>query len=67
MKSYFCNPYHSWEKGLVEHVNELIRRWFPKGTNFDRISNRKIQEVENRVNNRPMKVLEFETPSQKRI
>ena len=67
MQSYFCKPYHSWEKGMVEHVNELIRRHFPKGTNFDRISKKKIQEVENWVNNRPMKVLEFKTPAQKRI
>ena len=52
---------------MVEHVNELIRRHFPKGTNFDRISKKKIQEVENWVNNRPMKVLEFKTPAQKRI
>jgi len=67
MQSYFCNPYHSWEKGLVEHINELIRRHFPKGTNFDRITRKQIQEVENWVNNRPMKVLGFETPAQKRI
>lgn len=66
-ESYFCNPYHSWEKGLVEHVNELIRRWFKKGTNFDRISKKKIQEVEDWVNTRPMKVLEFKTPAQRRI
>lgn len=67
IQSYFCKPYHSWEKGMVEHINELIRRWFPKGTNFDRISKKKIQEVENWVNNRPMQVLEFKTPAQKRF
>jgi transposase, IS30 family len=66
MQSYFCKPYHSWEKGMVEHVNELIRRWFSKGTNFDRISKKKIQEVEDWINTRPMKVLEFKTPTQKR-
>jgi len=64
MESYFCKPYHSWEKGLVEHINELIRRWFPKGTDFDRISNKKIQEVEDWVNNRPMKILEYKSPNQ---
>ena len=51
----------------MEHVNELIRRWFPKGTDFDRISRKKIQEVEDWVNNRPMQVLEFKTPAQKRF
>jgi transposase, IS30 family len=64
MKSYFCKPYHSWEKGLVEHVNELIRRWFPKKTDFDTITRKQIQEVEDWVNNRPMKVLEFKSPNQ---
>ena len=47
---------------MVEHVSELIRRWFPKGTNFDRITRKKIQEVEDWVNKRPMQVLEFKTP-----
>jgi len=51
----------------VEHINELIRRWFPKGINFDRISNKKIQEVENWINDRPMKALKFEAPTQKRF
>ena len=38
IKSYFCKPYHSWEKGTVENINGLIRRFFPKGTNFDNVS-----------------------------
>jgi transposase, IS30 family len=64
-KSYFCKPYHSWEKGTVENINGLIRRFFPKGTNFDTISRRKIEYVENWINNRPMKVLNFKTPNEK--
>lgn len=63
-KSYFCKPYHSWEKGIVENINRLIRRWFPKGTNFDRITEKAIQFMENRINSRPMKVLGFKTPSE---
>ena len=39
IKSYFCNPYHSWEKGTVENTNELIRRYFPKKTDFATITN----------------------------
>jgi len=65
--SYFCKPYHSWEKGTVENINGLIRRFFPKGTNFDTISNRKIKYVENWINNRPMKVLNFMSPNEKHI
>lgn len=65
MKSYFCKPYHSWEKGTVENINGLIRRFFPKGTNFDKIKNEQIKYVEDWINNRPMKVLGFKTPNEK--
>jgi IS30 family transposase len=65
MKSYFCKPYHSWEKGTVENINGLIRRFFPKGTNFDTIKHHEIKYVEDWINNRPMKVLGFKTPNEK--
>ena len=45
-KSYFCKPYHSWEKGTVENINGLIRRFFSKGTDFDTISEEQIAYVE---------------------
>lgn len=64
-KSYFCKPYHSWEKGTVENINGLIRRFFPKGTDFDNISEEEIKRVENWINNRPMKVLNYMTPNEK--
>ena len=60
--SFFCEPYHSWEKGTVENRNGVIRRPFPKKTNFDTISDEDIQKVENSINNRPMKCLNFKTP-----
>lgn len=65
IKSFFCNPYHSWEKGTVENINGLIRRFFPKGTDFDTITDEQIQYVENWINNRPMKVLDWKTPLEK--
>ena len=65
ISSYFCKPYHSWEKGTVENINGLIRRFFPKGTNFDKVSIKEIKYVENWINNRPMKVLGFKTPNEK--
>ncbi len=65
MQSYFCKPYHAWEKGTVENINGLIRRFFPKGTNFDNITDEQIQYVENWINNRPMKILGFKSPNEK--
>ncbi len=62
VKSFFCKAYHSWEKGTVENINGLIRRFFPKGTDFDKITDEKIQYVEDWINNRPMKCLQFKTP-----
>ena len=64
IKSYFCKPYHSWEKGTVENINGLIRRFFPKGTDFDTISEEQIAYVEDWINNRPMKILNYMTPKQ---
>lgn len=65
IKSYFCKPYHSWEKGSVENINGLIRRFFPKGTDFGKISIKQIKYVENWINNRPMKVLNYLTPNER--
>ena len=63
-KSYFCKPYHSWEKGTVENINGLIRRFFPKRTDFDTITDKEILYVQNWINSRPMKVLNYKTPSE---
>lgn len=65
--SYFCKPYHAWEKGTVENINGLIRRFFPKGTNFDNITDEDIIKMENWINNLPMKVLGFKTPNEMAI
>jgi IS30 family transposase len=62
VKTYFCNPYHSWEKGGVENGIGLIRRYFPKKTDFSLISDKEIINVEERLNNRPRKTLGFLTP-----
>ena len=61
-KSFFCEPYHSWEKGTVEQRNGLIRRFFPKGTDFEKVSNSEINRVEKLLNNRPLKCLNYQTP-----
>ena len=61
-KSYFCFTYHSWEKGSVEQVNGLIRRYIPKRTDISKISDDRIMEIENLLNNRPRKCLNYRTP-----
>ena len=60
---YFTHPYSSWEKGTNENTNGLIRQYFPKGTDFNSISEDMIKLVENKLNNRPRKCLNFKRPS----
>lgn len=59
---YFCHPYSSWERGLSEYTNGLIRQYFPKGSSFTDIIPERIQEVENKLNHRPRKTLGWRTP-----
>jgi len=61
---YFAHPYSSWERGTNENTNGLIRRFFPKGTNFNEIDERRLKEVQNKLNNRPRKVLGYRTPKE---
>jgi len=61
-KIFFAKPYHSWERGLNENTNGLVRQYFPKKISFDNISEAAIQEVENKLNNRPRKCLGYRTP-----
>ena len=62
--SYFCKPYHSWEKGAVENMNGLIRCYIPKKTNLDTVTEEQLKIIENQLNNRPRKCLGFRTPNQ---
>lgn len=59
---YFATPYHSWERGLNEHTNGLVRQYFPKKSNLTHYSDNEIQYVEDQLNNRPRKVLGYRTP-----
>ena len=59
---YFATPYRSWERGLNEHTNGLVRQYCPKGTNLNDYSEDDIQYVEDQLNNRPRKVLHYRTP-----
>jgi transposase, IS30 family len=59
---FFAFPYHSWERGLNENTNGLIRQYIPKKTDFKNYSNEYVLEVQNKLNNRPRKTLNFLTP-----
>jgi len=61
---YFCHPYSSWERGLNEYTNGLVRQYIPKGTSFENITPQYIQMIEDRLNNRPRKSLGWKTPNE---
>lgn len=62
--SYFAHPYHSWERGLNENTNGLIRQYAPKGTSFDDMTSEIVKGIMDKLNNRPRKCLDFRTPNQ---
>jgi IS30 family transposase len=62
LSCYFARPYHSWERGLNEHTNGLVRQYCPKGSNLTQYSEEYIIFVENELNNCPRKVLAYRTP-----
>ena len=63
MDIYFAHPYSPWEKGTNENTNGLIRRYFPKKTDFNNITEQQLMQAQNRLNNRPRKVLKYKTPA----
>lgn len=66
-QSYFCKPYHSWEKGGVENYNGLVRQYLPKGTSFTDLTAERIKEIEEEINLRPRKILDIKSPSELEI
>ena len=61
---YYCHSYSAWEKGSVENHNRMIRRFFPKGTNFDEVSPAEVQRVQDWMNRYPRRVLGWQTPDE---
>ena len=59
---YFAAPYHPWERGTNENTNGLLREYFPKGYDFNRLSEEDLQAVVNQLNQRPRKCLSYRTP-----
>ena len=59
---YFAHPYSSWERGLNENTNGLLRQYFPKGQELTAVAREEIEHVADRLNHRPRKTLGFRTP-----
>lgn len=62
MKVYFANPMSPWERGTNENTNGLLRQFFPKGTDFSKLTRRQIKRVQHLMNERPRKVLDWRSP-----
>jgi len=62
--TYFCHPYHSWEKGSVENAFSLIREYIPKKKNLANYSQEEIDAIVDTINNTPWKCLSFRTPKE---
>jgi len=59
---YFAKPYHSWQRGSNENLNRLIRQYFPKGTDFQKVAPEYVNFVENQINDRPRKRYRYLSP-----
>lgn len=62
--TFHCDPYSSWQKGGVENVNGLVRQYIPKGAKIEAYTDKQIKEIEDKLNNRPRKNLNYKTPNQ---
>jgi IS30 family transposase len=63
-KFFFTHPYASWEKGLIENTNKLIRQYIPKQANLNNFSEQQIREIQYKLNNRPREKLKFYSPKE---
>ena len=64
IKVYFADAYCSWQRGSNEQTNGLLRRFFPKGTDFTLLTDRQLQEAVDNINHRPTKILNYRTPAE---
>jgi IS30 family transposase len=64
LEVYFALPHHPWQRGTNENTNGLLRQFFPKGTDFSRISHQEVARVETLLNERPRRRLRYRTPAE---
>lgn len=64
MRTFFADPYSSWQRGTNENTNGLLRRYFPKGTDFTTVTDEELQAVVDELNDRPRKCLNYATPNE---
>jgi IS30 family transposase len=64
MQVYFCDPHSPWQRGSNENTNGLLRQYFPKGEDVSGYSQRQLDQVAVRLNQRPRETLGFRTPAQ---
>jgi len=62
INTYFCEPYSSWQKGGIENINGMIRRFVPKGVDISKCSNKYVKMVAEILNSKPRKILGYKTP-----
>lgn len=62
LDTYFADPYSPWQRGSNEQINGLLRRYFPKGTDFDTVTDQELEAVVLKINQRPRKCLGYQVP-----
>lgn len=65
IQTYFCDTYAAWQKGGVENANGLLRQYLPRKLNLENVTENQIYEIQERLNNRPRKKLNYQTPNEK--
>ena len=64
IETYFCDPFCSWQKGGVENTNRLIRQYLPRKINLNNLTDYDIYLIQEKLNNRPRKSLNYQTPNE---